>query len=54
TGRFVEIRRSPLPDGGMIAVTTDVTDRHDAAEALRHSEQRFRDIAEIASDWFWE
>ena len=54
TGRFVEIRRSPLPDGGMIAVTTDMTDRHDAAEALRHSEQRFRDIAEIASDWFWE
>tara|TARA_R110001592_G_scaffold70815_2_gene216696 strand:- start:2965 stop:5244 length:2280 start_codon:yes stop_codon:yes gene_type:complete len=54
TGRFVEIRRSPLPDGGMIAVTTDVTDRHDAAEALRQSEQRFRDIAEIASDWFWE
>lgn len=54
TGRIVEIRRSPLPDGGMIAVTTDVTDRHEAAEALRHSEQRFRDIAEIASDWFWE
>ncbi|MAY67189.1 MAG: hypothetical protein CMM77_08685 [Rhodospirillaceae bacterium] len=54
TGRFVEIRRSPLPDGGMIAVTTDVTDRHEAAEALRQSEQRFRDIAEIASDWFWE
>ena len=54
TGRIVEVRRSPLPDGGMIAVTTDVTERHDAAEALRQSEQRFRDIAEIASDWFWE
>tara|TARA_R110002072_G_scaffold78584_1_gene182088 strand:+ start:3392 stop:5671 length:2280 start_codon:yes stop_codon:yes gene_type:complete len=54
TGRIVEVRRSPLPNGGMIAVTTDVTDRHDAAEALRQSEQRFRDIAEIASDWFWE
>ncbi|MEQ9559259.1 MAG: PAS-domain containing protein [Rhodospirillales bacterium] len=54
TGRTVEVRRSPLPDGGMIAVTTDVTERHDAAEALRQSEQRFRDIAEIASDWFWE
>jgi PAS domain S-box-containing protein len=53
-GRIVEVRRSPLPDGGMIAVTTDVTDRHEAAEALRQSEQRFRDFAEIASDWFWE
>ena len=54
TGRIVEVRRSPLPDGGMIAVTTDVTDRHEAAAALSRSEQRFRDIAEIASDWFWE
>ncbi|PIW26643.1 MAG: hypothetical protein COW30_14155 [Rhodospirillales bacterium CG15_BIG_FIL_POST_REV_8_21_14_020_66_15] len=54
TGRIVEVRRTPLPDGGMIAVTTDVTERHEAAEVLRQSEQRFRDIAEIASDWFWE
>lgn len=53
-GKTVEIRRTPLPDGGMIAVTTDMTDRQNAAEALRQSEQRFRDIAEIASDWFWE
>ena len=53
-GKMVEIRRTPLPDGGMIAVTTDMTDRQNAAEALRQSEQRFRDIAEIASDWFWE
>jgi PAS domain S-box-containing protein len=54
TGRMVEIRRFPLPDGGYIAVSTDVTERHETAEALRQSEQRFRDIAEIASDWFWE
>ncbi len=26
----------------------------DAEEALRQSRKRFRDIAEIASDWFWE
>jgi PAS domain-containing protein len=25
-----------------------------AEEALRESEQRFRDYAETASDWFWE
>ena len=29
-------------------------DRRAAEEALRNSEKRFRDIADVASDWFWE
>src|SRR6476660_1614088 len=33
---------------------TDIEDRKRAEEALRESEQRFRDYAETASDWFWE
>ncbi|UVK38859.1 AAA family ATPase [Mesorhizobium sp. AR10] len=33
---------------------TDVTATKQAEEALRESEQRFRDYAEIASDWLWE
>jgi PAS domain S-box-containing protein len=32
----------------------DIEDRKQAEEALRESEQRFRDYAEIASDWLWE
>ncbi len=32
----------------------DVTRRDQAERALRQSKQRFRDFAEIASDWFWE
>jgi PAS domain S-box-containing protein len=32
----------------------DITERKRAEEALRQSEQRFRDYAETASDWFWE
>ena len=28
--------------------------RRQAEEDVRHSEQRFRDYAETASDWFWE
>ena len=32
----------------------DISDRKQAEEALRKSEQRFRDYAETASDWFWE
>ena len=34
--------------------STDIEDRKRAEEALRDSEQRFRDYAETASDWMWE
>lgn len=43
-GKLVEI----------FATQTDVTGRKRAEEALRESEQRFRDYAEAASDWYWE
>lgn len=32
----------------------EVAQRQQATEALRESEQRFRDFARSASDWFWE
>jgi PAS domain S-box-containing protein len=34
--------------------STDIEDRKRTEEALRESEQRFRDYAETGSDWFWE
>ena len=34
--------------------STDIEDRKRTEEALRESEQRFRDYAEMASDWLWE
>ncbi|WP_142847420.1 PAS-domain containing protein [Telmatospirillum sp. J64-1] len=37
-----------------IGVVRDITDRKRVEEALLESEQRFRDLAEAASDWFWE
>jgi PAS domain S-box-containing protein len=44
------------PSGGVefVGAITDVTAAQQAEEELRRSEQRFRDFAETASDWFWE
>ncbi|MDO8931028.1 MAG: EAL domain-containing protein, partial [Rhodocyclaceae bacterium] len=36
------------------AVATDITERKQAEEELRRSEQRFRDVAEASADWIWE
>ncbi len=32
----------------------DITRRKNATAAIRASEERFRDVAEVASDWIWE
>ena len=57
--RWFLVRAVPLHDEqGKIfkwyGIVTDIEDRKRAEEALRESQQRFRDYAEIASDWFWE
>ncbi|MCZ6607164.1 MAG: PAS domain-containing protein [Alphaproteobacteria bacterium] len=39
---------------GLGGIETDITERKRTEEALRDSGQRFKDIVEAASDWFWE
>ena len=43
-----------LPDGSIISRENDVSEIVSAKEALHESEERFKALAEIASDWFWE
>jgi PAS domain S-box-containing protein len=39
---------------GVLGITRDIRERKKAEEALRHSERRFRDIADNAFEWIWE
>jgi PAS domain S-box-containing protein len=38
----------------LTVVLRDISERQAAQRAVRDSEERFRDFAEAASDWFWE
>jgi PAS domain S-box-containing protein len=57
--RWFLFRAEPLRDelGNIVkwyGSSTDIEDRKRAEQALRESEQRFRDYAETGSDWLWE
>lgn len=53
-GRVIESACEATPEGGQILTLRDVTDDRASESAMRESEARFRDLTEIASDWFWE
>jgi PAS domain S-box-containing protein len=57
--RWFLSRAQPLRDelGNIVkwyGTDTDIEDQKRAEDALRESEQRFRDFTESASDWLWE
>ena len=53
-GRWIEAHNHPLDDGGFIGIRFDVTDQVAAEEAVKESEQRFRDFAQSGPGGFWE
>jgi PAS domain S-box-containing protein len=57
--RWFLSRAQPLRDevGNIVkwyGTDTDIEDQKRAEDALRESEQRFRDFTDSASDWYWE
>ena len=38
----------------LLAISEDITERKHAEQAVRESEERFRQVAESASEWIWE
>ena len=45
TGRYVELRRNPMPGGGFVTVYSDITERKQVEDALREA----KDAAEAAN-----
>ena len=53
-GSWFMINEARTPEGGIALSFIDITEIKQVEEALRESRQRFKDFAEVASDWFWE
>ncbi|HEX4329043.1 MAG TPA: PAS domain S-box protein [Burkholderiales bacterium] len=48
------IRAEEAGPPAIVIMAMDVTDRVEAEEALRQSEERFRRLTALSSDWYWE
>ncbi len=53
-GQWVLATERRTREGGFVGIRTDISEFKRHQQELSESEERFRDIAETASDWFWE
>ncbi len=53
-GRWLRTEERRTREGGFVGLRTDITELKKTELALKENEQRFRDFAEAAADWFWE
>ncbi|HVC62442.1 MAG TPA: PAS-domain containing protein [Acetobacteraceae bacterium] len=53
-GRWILASERRMRSGGLAGLRVDITELKRIQGALRDSERRLRDFAEMASDWFWE
>jgi len=52
--RWVHLRNQRTPDGGMLTLIVDITERKHSQQRLTESEAKYRALVELSSDWFWE
>jgi diguanylate cyclase (GGDEF)-like protein/PAS domain S-box-containing protein len=53
-GRYLLISDRKTADGGVIGFRVDITERKTAERELAASEERFRSLLAMSSDWYWE
>ncbi len=53
-GRWVKVSEQRTSDGGTVGIRTDISELKKTESALRESEEKFRTLAEIGNDWFWQ
>lgn len=56
---FIDVSMFPILDAkgnlaNVVCQWVDITERREAEEALRQSEERFKQVAEAAEEWIWE
>ncbi len=53
-GRWIRTSERRTRDGGLVTIRTDISEIKQREAQLRESEERFRDLVDSASDWFFE